>query len=148
MPGKFVSSREELAAKLNYDKETGILTWKSSGKVAGSKNNGYIRIGKHGVYAHQLAIFIVTGEWCAEVDHKNHNGMDNRWANLRATDRFGNNRNVRVSKNNRTGVLHVHKHVNGYDVRVGKYFRKFTTDFKEACTLATEARVKYYGEYA
>lgn len=148
MPAKFVSSREELASKLDYDPATGVLSWKSTGKHAGSKNNGYLRIGKHGVYAHILAVYIITGEWPQEVDHKDHDGFNNRWLNLRPTNRIGNNRNIRVQKNNSTGVLHVHKHMNGYDVRVGKFFRAFTTSFEEACDMAKEARTKYYGEYA
>ena len=145
---KRVNTREELANKLNYNPDTGILTWKASGKPAGSINNGYIRVGKHGVYAHTLAHYKMTGEWPKEIDHKYHNTTDNRWESIRATDRTGNNRNVRVSKNNKSGVLHVHSHPNGYDVRVGKFFRAFTTDFDLACLMASEARAKYYGEYA
>lgn len=141
--------KEQLADKLNYNPITGLLTWKS-GKRAGWINNGYYRIGKLQIYAHQIIIFKMLGYWCEEVDHKDHDGLNNKWENLRSTDRVGNNRNVRASKNNRTGVLHVHKHSNknGYDVRVGKFFRAFTTDFEQACQWAQEARQKYYGEYA
>lgn len=148
MAPKIVNTKEELADKLDYNPDTGELTWKSSGKKAGSINHGYIRVGKHGIYAHTIAHYKMTGRWPVEIDHKNHDTSDNRWSNIRETDRVGNNRNVRVSKNNRIGVLHVHKHVNGYDVRVGKFFRAFTTDFDLACLMAKEAREKYYGEYA
>jgi hypothetical protein len=145
---KRVDTKEALADKLSYNQWTGILTWKNTGKKAGWKNNGYIRIGKHGIYAQQIVVYKMLGYWPEEVDHKDHDTLNNKWDNLRPTDRVGNNRNVRVSKNNRSGVLHVHIHPNGYDVRVGKFFRAFTTDFDMACIMAHEARQKYYGAYA
>lgn len=47
------------------------------------------------------------------VDHRNHNGLDNRRGNLRATDRFGNNRNQRLSRANTSGFKGVWKLPNG-----------------------------------
>lgn len=38
------------------------------------------------------------------VDHKNHNGLDNRRFNLRCTNKVGNALNMKVNKNKRSGL--------------------------------------------
>ena len=77
---------------LDYNPETGDLTWKVSrgtaraGAVAGSPNSkGYIQI-KHErtLYkAHRLAWFLTNGEQPEEIDHINRDRADNRLCNLR-----------------------------------------------------------------
>lgn len=148
MPRKVVQTPEEVADNLIYNPNTGILTYKS-GKPAGWINNGYIRISKFQIYAHQIIIYKTKGYWPEEVDHKDHDGLNNRLDNLRPTDRVGNNRNFNVQKNNKIGIRHISlSKSGGYDVRIGKLFRAYTRDLELAKILAQEAREKYYGEFA
>jgi hypothetical protein len=148
-PNLVVETEEQLAEKLLYDQETGDLTWKTSGKKAGALNNGYLRVGKHGVYAHRLAYFKMTGEWPEEVDHINGNKLDNRWDNLRLCNHQQNTWNISAQKNNKsTGIKHVSKLKTGYDVRVGDSFRAYVKDFNEACRLAKLKSQEIYGEFA
>ena len=78
---------------MDYDKETGVFTWKKQrrgvrvGVPLGTCNGyGYLRITVLGqsYYAHRLAWFYVHGEWPSdEIDHINSIRKDNRICNLR-----------------------------------------------------------------
>ena len=103
----------------SYDKETGEIKWRMSkspavkkGDTAGCMHpSGYIRIKIDGVYfyAHRVIWLIVTGEWPRDkIDHINHNGVDNRWANLREADHFINMKNLPLNSRNMSGVTGVH----------------------------------------
>lgn len=99
---------QSLAAEVfSYDPETGILTNRvdrprpggKAGTEAGFDNkNGYRRVivaGKK-YYTHQIIWLLMTGEWPDdEIDHKDGNGMNNRWSNLRQADRFENTQNTK-----------------------------------------------------
>jgi hypothetical protein len=99
-----VSELALLKRLLAYDPETGRFRWlvgngKSvrSGDLAGSKcPRGYRKITVGGkCYAeHRLAYLFMTGAWPeAEINHRNRDPSDNRWANLRpanGTQRRGN----------------------------------------------------------
>ena len=47
---------------------------------------------------------MVTGEWPTQVDHENHNRMDNKWGNLRDVISQQNQMNMGKRKNNSSGV--------------------------------------------
>ena len=89
---------------LDYCKDTGLFRWKVSrpprgvkGAIAGfDTGHGYIKISIHGkkYYAHRLAFLWVDGYMPKEVDHVNHCRHDNRWSNLRPSDRAHNTANV------------------------------------------------------
>ncbi len=115
-----------LARTLEYDRGTGVFTWKHvdggnaarnskyAGKSAGSTNrNGYVAIGVDGdIYlAHQLAWFYVYGVWpSGEIDHKNGKRSDNRLANLRDISKADNLQNQRSAhKQNKSGLLGVYQ---------------------------------------
>lgn len=99
-------SREELLATFDYDPETGVLRWKAPrrkirvGDVAGSlQKSGRIAVGSREkkIYAHRIIWKMMTGEEPPEIDHKDTDPANNRWANLRTADRFTNNQNRRKS---------------------------------------------------
>lgn len=70
-----------------------------------------------------------------------------RWATPKEQANNRRNRRDKVPRiNNKTGVIHVSERVNGYDVRVGRSFRRFVKDFEEACKIAKEARLQIYGD--
>ena len=103
---------------LLYDPETGVFTWRANrrrvkaGDVAGYVDpRGYIQIGIDGSLhrANRLAWLYMTGEWPAgDVDHRDTDGANNRWLNLRDVSRSVNMQNRRrANTNNKTGLLGV-----------------------------------------
>jgi hypothetical protein len=87
-------SQDRLRSLLDYDPESGQFTWKVSrgrrakpGTVAGATDtHGHcqIRVDGRSYAAHRLAFLYMTGGWPhSQIDHKNRNRSDNRWANLR-----------------------------------------------------------------
>lgn len=110
---------DALRQYVDYDPEAGTLTRKAApreifasdkafhahkthvGKAVSVQQmpNGYGMICVLGVrmYAHRAIFAIVTGAWPeADVDHRNGNRMDNRWANLRSATRSENHQNRRA----------------------------------------------------
>lgn len=93
---KITASR--LREVLAYDAETGVLSWRVAtgsrakvGDQAGSVENMKGGLRRRTVFvdgcrykAHRLAWLYMTGQWPdGIVDHKNNNGLDNRFFNLR-----------------------------------------------------------------
>lgn len=134
-------SREEVAALLRYDPQTGLFTHKVNGHMrkAGHATGrldakGYVRIRVLGYEfkAHRLAWLLTYGTWpLAEIDHINGCPSDNRIINLRDVSVAENGWNrVKPMKNNKTGILGVCKlngrfvaqiGVHGKRVRIGAY---------------------------
>lgn len=126
---------EQIKELVVYDPETGIITqrprdpsaaadsakcrtWNTryANKPAGVKTHGYIRLtlrvdGRDvKLYAHRIAWLYMTGEQPPDViDHINNVGTDNRWSNLRASNKRDNFRNTnnrkRTNKTGLTGVV-------------------------------------------
>ncbi|HBA3774519.1 TPA: HNH endonuclease [Escherichia coli] len=98
---------------LDYNKETGIFTWKKKlsargavGKVAGTISYGYNAINIDGVryFAHRLAWLYVYGEWPKqEIDHIDRNRRNNAISNLRDVSRVVNALNV-GPRNSNAGI--------------------------------------------
>ncbi|WP_039793673.1 AP2 domain-containing protein [Paenibacillus elgii] len=90
-----------------------------------------------------------------EVDHKDHNTLDNRKRNLRKTLKIENCKNRSgKNSNNKTGYRNVcwiekdkryivQLQVNGKNTRLGSF-----KDVHEAGRFADEMRKKYYGEFS
>lgn len=107
---------EKLHELLEYDPETGTLTWKCRGnpqwdaRFAGkaaftSYRNGYKAGGIFNkMYdAHRIIWMMVHGEWPNTIDHINGVKDDNRIENLRNVTQAENCRNAKRTRNNKSG---------------------------------------------
>ena len=160
---------EQMRAALDYDPETGELTWrhrpdrtvqwngKWAGKKAGTPTNGAVmlRMGGRAYRAHRVAWFLVYGE-CpdSDIDHANGDGLDNRIANLRIASRTENNSNRGAPKHNTSGFKGVtwskregfwraqiqHKHKN--------HFLGYFVTPEEAHVAYREAASRLLGQFA
>ena len=109
---------------LIYDPDTGVFTWRErddvrpqwNGRYAG-KRAGYARQATGGgwywsvrifdwpFHAGPLAWLYMTGEWPADiVDHRDMDGLNNSWDNLREATKTQNAANTRASKRNTSGL--------------------------------------------
>jgi hypothetical protein len=164
-----------LKSLLHYDPETGIFTWKTrtdvnrawntryAGKVAGYNwtpppgNISYrsIRIFDWPFLGQRLAWLYMTGEWPENVvDHRDHDGLNNRWTNLRAADRPQNAANAGALRSNKLGLRGVclHKPSGRYRATIranGKqrHLGHFKTA-EEARAAYIAAAIEIYGEFA
>ena len=102
---------------LSYNKNDGLFTWKKApsykvkaNTLAGCINkDGYWQIVfKSKTYlAHRLAWFFIYNEWPDIIDHKNRNRIDNRINNLKNVNHSANNKNTKLPKDNKSGVIGV-----------------------------------------
>ena len=105
---------------LYYEPSSGKLFWKKRtarrikvGDEAGTlcKSTGYrmVFINQKGYLVHRIAILLATGacDPSKEVDHIDHDRLNNRLNNLRIVDRINNMRNIGLGKTNKTGVIGV-----------------------------------------
>lgn len=160
----------EIAAAIAYDPESGGLTWKSrpassfssgtqpASQTAASWNSqfagkpalscrsaqGYLVGNFRGkrLAAHRVAWALHSGAWPADaIDHRNGNRTDNRIINLRAVTQAENNKNLKISSLNTTGVMGV-----DYIAKSGRYRARIRVNGKGThlgcfTTLAEAAEV-------
>ena len=156
-----ILTQNRLKELLHYDPLTGIFTWISKpnqniliGSEAGhvEKVAGYIRIAidKRKYAAHRLAFLYMLGSFPQDqVDHINHNIIDNRWSNLRPATSITNCRNKSLSKYNTSGFNGVkwRKERNHWiaQIRVdGKLiYLGSSYNFDEAVAMRQAANIKY-----
>ena len=110
---KPILSQELLRALLHYDPKTGIFTWLvtcghvAAGSKAGTLGSDHytsIMVNYKHYKAHRLAWLYMTGKFPKdEIDHVNHDKVDNRFSNLREVNHSQNQRNRSMSKNNSSG---------------------------------------------
>lgn len=118
---KRLPTPEELRALLDYDPDTGVLTWKrrpcltvgdarfntrNAYKTAGNRRGRYICVSiydaKH--QAHRVIWALVYGVWPPEmIDHIDGDGTNNRLQNLRLATRSQNMENRFAGRNNSSG---------------------------------------------
>jgi hypothetical protein len=142
---------------LQYDPESGHFTWKvnsggpkRAGTLAGVNNRiGYrvIRINQKLMYAHRLAWVWMTGEEApVEIDHINGDKSDNRWVNLRASNRKENSLNTfrAWGHNKSTGILGVSRTGNIFRATLrNKHLGQFdTADKAKAAYEKAKAQAK------
>jgi hypothetical protein len=154
-------TQSRLKELLYYNSATGVFSrianTSSNAKIgdeAGgmNKSTGYWRIRVDGVqhYAHRLAWLYVTGTWPeSDIDHINHNKVDNRFINLRKVTHQENQKNKIKYKKNKSGVSGVRwisdRNVwkaqicnNGEMIVLGRFEDKF-----EAICVRKSAEKKY-----
>ena len=101
----------DVRAALDYDPVSGMLTWRHrlersrhwntrhAGTPAGygtrQANTSYLQINLNGrkLFGHRLAFLWMTGAMPHEVDHRDMNGLNNSWVNLRSCTRSQNKAN-------------------------------------------------------
>lgn len=124
---------------LEYDPVSGVIRWKfrpgdtigerrfngqMGGKVAGRVDgHGRLRISikvlgrQRYMQGHRIAWLLSFGWWPpGDIDHINHNPLDNRLVNLRSVSHAENQRNLSLSKANKSGAVGV-----GWCRRSGKW---------------------------
>jgi len=133
-----IPSQETLKALLDYDPETGILTWKArdpsyfetrsacaswnarfSGRRAGwatlNKKSGRkarcISLFEKSYHEHRVVWVWMTGNQPPEqIDHIDRNPENNAWINLRASDNSHNMKNKSMYRRNTSGFTGVYWH--------------------------------------
>lgn len=115
---------KDLRRVLDYNSETGVMTWKVSfannsvkaGSLAGcvNKQDGrlYIKFQNKQYLAHRLAWLLTHNKWPEQmIDHIDGNPLNNCLANLRDVSNEINQQNRRKAQsNNQTGLLGVNWH--------------------------------------
>lgn len=162
-----------VSARLNYDAQTGKITWREkpvlrqhdktwntrfAGRAAGSVDPaGYFVITLEGRHyrSHQIAWLLNFGAWSpGELDHINRRRGDNRIGNLRPASKSQNAINSSTPRNNTSGYRGVHWHdgarkwrasikINQRRLHIG-YF----ADAAEAGSAYFAAAQKHFGEFA
>lgn len=134
MASKALPSPEVLRQLLRYEPETGKLFWRErgpewfpspkahavwNGRFAGAEalatdnGKGYRKGKIHGRdhSAHRVIWAMMTGAWPnEEVDHRDGDGQNNRWLNLREATRLQNMKNQRISRRSSSGIKGVSWH--------------------------------------
>lgn len=120
---------ERLRLIFEYQPETGLLmrrVGKNAGKRAGSnritKVDAYRVVYVEGVhhYEHRIIWAMVTGEWPQDqIDHKDGDGLNNRWLNLLPASDVQNKRNTSHQKNSPGIILGVKPRCGKFVVRIG-----------------------------
>lgn len=156
-------SVETVRELLNYDPETGVFIWRAvpghghrPGRQAGSRS-GRRRINIHGrlVLASQLAWLMVHGVWPDhEIDHKDGDFRNDAIANLRRATRIENQRNIGITKSNKSGSKGVsfHSQRRKWTARISdgvgyRYLGLFLTK-EDAATAYAQAAKEVHGEFA
>lgn len=105
-----------------YEPDTGNLVARLSvynrpkGTILGSKgSHGYLMTSIQGknYLNHRLIWLYMTGEFPTQIDHIDHDKLNNKWENLRAVNNLTNLRNTGLSTNSTTKVNGVSKRKDG-----------------------------------
>lgn len=150
-------SQEELLRIFSYDPGTGELRRRSTGALIKARGGtGHVQASVHNKveYAHRIIWKLMTGEAPPpEIDHIDCDPANNRWANLRASDRETNSANRGRNKNNSSGFKGAYLH------KCGRWAASITVSWKkrhlglfdtpeEAHAAYVEAADRLCGEFA
>ena len=104
----------------------------------------------HFLYVHRIIWVIVTGEQPKTIDHIDGNGLNNAVSNLRSVSQSENQKNLRISINNKSGIPGVfwHRKISKWWSYIEKDDKRISlgyfTDFFEAC-CARKSKEKELG---
>lgn len=142
----------------DYDANSGALLWKKNkpkriaGSPAGNVNTSkrYVTLHatvcgvKNRYLAHRIVWELHYGKipdgMC--IDHIDGNGLNNKIENLRVTTLSSNQRNTRIKRNNKTGIMGVHPKKTGWQVQIAGKYAGYFSDFFEACCARKSAERK------
>ena len=149
--------QNRLKELLSYDPNSGIFTLKKyrggkvkeGGMLGAYTQKGYVEIKVDGktYKAHRLAFLYMDGDFPAEVDHINRVRDDNRWCNLRASNRNDNCRN-RNPLSHRDLPVGVYPHRNKFKAMVGINYKSKYLGLFDTPELAEEARSSFLNQIA
>ena len=156
---------------LDYNPETGVLTWRArpiehfkslrsfkmwntryAGIEAGTNSPASyksVRLDGNSFLTHRIAYFMHYGIEPDNIDHINHDGMDNRIENLRSVSNEENMKNRTLQSNNKSGVNGVSwfKNMNKWVAKIAvdnkdKHLGYFI-DFNDAVRARKLAEIKF-----
>jgi HNH endonuclease len=152
----------------SYDPIEGVLRWRKKvskkvivGQPAGTMFRSYstgkpssLRTQVYGkaFEVHRLIWLYMTGEWPKYlIDHKDQNGINNKWENLREADRSQNARNSAVRKDNQMGMRGIIRVKDGFRVEIMHRLKSYRlgvyTTEAEARAARRAAVIVLFGEF-
>jgi hypothetical protein len=158
---------ERLRELLSYDPETGGWTRikhcargshiKVGDMAGGQDERGYLRIRVDGrkYKGHRLAFLYMTGQWPKpEIDHIDGDRTNNCWSNLREATHNENMWNMKMRRNNTSGLKGVtwHKPSRRWRAQICLYSRRLGLGYFDTAEAAHDAykakAIELFGEFA
>lgn len=151
-------TQQRLKELFKYLPETGEfirlidIANQKAGSVAGYERDGYLVIGIDSTkeYAHRLAFLYMEGYMPEEVDHKDRDGLNNRWDNLRKSTSKQNKQNRKIPNKSGYSGISWSKQRQKWYVRIqgvcGGVFNY--EDLSLAIKKANNLRVQKQGDFA
>ena len=155
-------TRARLRELLRYNKKTGEFRWRKRngnsphlGPSIRQQDGRYIKIDGRMYSEHQLAWFYMRGRWGKPtIDHRDGDGTNNRWNNLRRATASQNNANRRRPRHNTSGYkgVYLSRRSGQWCAQIGRNGRTihlgtFATP-QEAHAAYLKAARKLFGEFA
>lgn len=168
-------TQERLKELLHYDPETGAFAWRvdrrcgqyrsrvlvKAGDEAGYRGKSgagksdyiFIRVDGRLYGAHSLAWLYVKGEWPPMLDHRDLDGTNNRFGNIRLSDKSSNAANTARPKNNTSGFKGVwfdkQRGKWAFEVRCrGRRYRGRRETRESAAAAYAAKAIETHGEFA
>lgn len=124
-----VLTAERAREVFHYDPVTGVLYWrirpsnnvKAGDPVGSLRMDGYFatRFKGESYYIHRLVWFVLYKRWPAEIDHIDHDRLNNRAENLREVSHPVNGKNQSLPSNNTgLGVCGLHRQADKWRARI------------------------------